>query len=172
MKQLIVTLIALLAPACIYDGPSGVVVIHGPESARDAIETAAETWASHGAAVEVGQIGPCSPGTRCRLDAPGEHWRVVIVQDGHDAGGRLLCTWNADETWRSIAATSYAERKIYVGECARAKLDVVVTHEIGHVLHVGHDPDPDGVMYAGATTVTPSSGTLDYACRTRGWGCD
>lgn len=170
-------LLILLAPACGWSAPSGTVVVHGPAAARVQIEAAVDVWASEGAAVVVGQIGPCDGANmaECRTQTPGEHWRVRVVANGTvEPGGATVCDPTALASGQPVVfgTTHYASRVITLGACAlgHSQSDAIVTHELGHVL-LGDHHSSEGVMVAHQPkTVNPSHETLLLAC-TVGWGC-
>jgi len=159
----------LLAPACnVWSAPTDTIVVSGPPSLRAEIEAAVDVWASEGAAVAVGQIGPCVAG-EC-LGTLGTQWRVRLVAN-HTVSpdGTPLCD-GVEGDPVVFAETHYGEQEITIGGCTGRLTTAVIAHEIGHIL-LGPDHSATGVMVADQPkTAHPSHETLARAC-TLGWGC-
>jgi hypothetical protein len=175
MIRIAIMLAATIGTACSNMAPpDGVVVLDGPDGTQDVIGAVVDAWASHGAAIEVGQVGPCQAdgSMRCRRESAGTHWSVVIVQDGtQDGAGVVLCEPDAESVVH--ASTDYDTQTIWVGECARkwGRLAEVISHEVGHVLLGSDYHASEGVMVSSdPVTIEPGNETLERAC-SLGWGC-
>lgn len=165
----------LLIQACSWSPPAGTVIVEGPQALEAELTDAVEVWASEGAAIEVGQVGPCDAAKwdECRRNREGDHWRMVLVEDGTlDPAGAPLCVVKADGG-RTFASTDYDSQTITVGECltrlAPENRRLLLAHELGHIL-LGDVHDAQGIMAAEPADAEFAPETQERACAL-GWGC-
>lgn len=80
------------------------------------------------------------------------------VIEGDDGDEAIIC--EPGESFVTFAVTKYSVRTIYIGDCATSNRDVVIAHEIGHL--VGATDQNEGVMtWSDPPTIEPAQCTID-----------